>query len=171
MASVYFEYLPPSHNSPAKNILLLFACALGGTLGALALVLFCTFLFPLNYLFAGLVLLLAFILYWFLFPYTDIEMEYCMAQDEFRVDKILAKRTRKAYLRIDAVNIQKVLPLSSAVLPKEGVKDCTGGNQNDVFAVFYRENDQAQEDSVLLLHLPKDIEKQLFLACPQAFRR
>ncbi len=171
MASVYFEYLPPSHNTHTKGILLLCACVLGGSLGALAFVLLCTFLFPLNYLFAFLVLLLAFTVYWMAVPYTDVEVEYCVAQDELRIDKILAKRTRKDYLRIDTVNIQRIVPLAQASLPKEGVKDCTGGNETDLFAVFYRENEQASEDSVLLLHLPSHIEKQLYLACPRAQRR
>ncbi len=171
MASIYFEHLPPCVRKRWKGILLLCACLIGGLLGAAALLFFCTFLAPLHYLFAVLIMFLAAILYWLFFPYTDIEVEYCMAQDEFRVDKIYAQRFRRNVLSVSSVNISRILPLAQVTLPSEGVSDYSGGLSDDIYAVYYRENDRESEDHIMLLHLPSERAQQFYLACPRAQRR
>jgi hypothetical protein len=173
MASIYFEHLPPCVHKKWKGILLLCACLIGGLLGSGALILFCTFLAPLHYLFAVLVMFLAAILYWLFLPYTDVEVEYCMAQDEFRIDKIYAQRFRRNVLTIETVDIFRILPLGQEPLPSEGVTDYSGGFGEDVYAVYYHEKelDCAQSRRVMLLHLSKERAQQFYLACPRATRR
>ncbi len=170
MSSVYFEYLPPQTVSRTKSILLLCALLLAACASVLALVLFATAIFPLNLLFAFLCVVLFATLYWMLFPYTSVEVEYCVAGNELRIDRIYANRFRKAYLTVETSCVSRIVPKESAKAGTLDVTDCTGGNSQDVFAVFYREKD-ATEERVLLLHLPKEIENQLYLACHRASRR
>ncbi len=170
MASVYFEYLPPQKGSRKKGVLLLCALLLAACASVIALVLFATAIFPLNLLFCFLCVVLFATLYWILFPYTSTEVEYCVAGGELQIDRVYAKRFRKTYLTVETSCVNRIVPKESANVETPDVTDCTGGNSQDIFAVFFREKD-AKEDRVLLLHLPSDIEKQLYLACHRASRR
>ncbi len=164
------EYLSPvAKPRTAHKLLLLSACTLLGAGGAFALIVFRPV--SLQFAFAlGVLLLFGVGILFFCFaPSLEIEYEYRIAMGELEIDSIAGKRFRRNRYHTEVTDILSVLPYEEADLPDHAtVLSLCDRYHTDRYAVTVG---GAEETTVLILHLPKEIYSRFCAHCPRARKR
>ncbi len=169
--SDYFEYLAsPGEYTNYQKWLCFALCLLLGLVLSFFLIFYCAFLLYFSYLLAGLAMLLSLLLFRSLSARTEVEFEYCVAEESLQIDRIFARRFRKPFDSLELKRITEIQAYDPAHGERvSGIVWAAPKAREDLFSVFYREEGQG-EPCLLVLALDASALARLRSACPRARR-
>lgn len=164
------EYLSPvAKPRTAQKLFLLAGCVLFGVLGAFALIILRPLSLEIAYILAVLLLFGVGVVFFRLSPMLEVEYEYRIVMGELEVDSIAGKRFRRTRYATEVTDILSILPYDEGRVPDGAtVLSLCDPYHTDRYAVTVG---GAEETTVLILHLPKEIYARFCAHCPRARRR